>query len=208
MLPRVALCSLFCLCVVSAPAFAAPTGLNTIPTTDIVPLNNWIAQTQNGNTSLHSPSLFIMPSLVFQSQFALTSRIEAGVDYIQPPDADHNEFVFNIKGLLQNEDEWRPNIAVGIWNLASNQPTGYYLTFSKTLNYDQQQRERFRAHFRRNRKLLGRRIHFGFMFNNYGTLEPFVGTDLQLNDSTVFQADWINGAGNAVTFGFAYVLSD
>lgn len=208
MLPHAALPCLLCLIAAGAPAVRSATGLNTIPTTDIVPLHNWLLQTQNGNTSFQTPTFYNQPNLVLQTQFSLTSQIEAGVDYAQPSSVSHNELVFNIKSLLQNEDDIRPNVAVGIWNIGMHQPTGYYLTLSKTLNYAQQQRERFRAHHRRNRKLLGRRIHFGLTFDNYGTVEPFLGTDLQLNDSTVFQADWINGSGNAITFGFVHVLHD
>lgn len=199
---------IFCLLPLAVPVFGSATGLNTIPTTDIVPFHSWVAQFQNGNTLLHTPSLFIQPKFVFQSQFSLTDRMEVGLDYAQPPDASHNELVLNFKGLLQNENELRPNIAVGMWNIANHQTTGYYLTFSKTLNFAQQQQERFRAHHRRNRKLLGRRIHFGITLDNYGTLEPFLGTDLQLNDSSVFQADWINGTGNAITLGLVYILPD
>ena len=84
----------------------------------------------------------------------------------------------------------------------------YYLTFSKTLNYAEQQHVRFLAHHRRNRKLLGRRVHAGLMLNGSGVLEPFAGADLQLSESTVFQLDWINGPGNAITFGIVYVFPD
>lgn len=187
---------------------ASTTGLNTIPTTDIVPPKSWIGQIQNGNTSLNSPTLFARPDLVLQTQYSLGTRIECGLDYIQPPDVGFKEIVFNIKASLQNENDWRPNVAFGIANVAARQRPGYFLTFSKTLNYAQEQAERFRAHHRRNRKLLGRRIHFGVMLDGYGTLQPFLGADLQLNDSTVFQADWINGSANAISAGLVYVLPD
>jgi hypothetical protein len=197
-----------CLIAVVSPACASTTGLNTIPTTDLVPLHSWIGQMQNSNVSFHTPSLFTRPDFIFQTQYSFGSRAEWGVDYIQPPDVDRKELTFNIKELLQNEDQWRPNVAIGIGNVALRQRPGYFITFSKTLNYDQQLRERFRAHHRRNRKLLGRRVHFGLMLDGHGTLEPFLGTDLQLNDSLVFQADWINGSGSAVTAGVAYVFPD
>lgn len=41
-----------------------------------------------------------------------------------------------------------------------------------------------------------------------GAFEPFVGSDLQISDAAVLQADWIAGPGNALTFGLVYVLSD
>jgi hypothetical protein len=197
-----------CLIVAFSPALGSTTSLNTIPTTDLVPLGSWIAQVQNGNVSLSTLSLITRPEPSFQTEYSLGSRMEWGVDYIQPPDVGHMELTLNIKGLLQSEDELRPNVAIGIWNIALHQRPGLFLTFSKTLNYAEEMRERFRAHHRRNRKLLGRRIHAGLTLDGYGTLEPFLGTDLQINESTVFQADWINGSGNALTFGIAYVCPD
>jgi hypothetical protein len=196
-----------CLVAISSPVWGAATGLNTIPTTDIVPYHGMILQLQNGNTSFRFPAFYNAPNLLYQSQFALTNKIEVGADVIGPTDSNVSAVVLNIKELWQNEDEVRPNIAFGIESVANHQSPLYYLTFSKTLNYAQQQRERFRAHHRRNRKLLGRRIHAGLTLTG-GTIEPFLGTDLQLNDSTVFQADWINGPGNAVSMGFVYVLHD
>ena len=197
-----------CLIAVTLPAIASTTGLNTIPTTDLVPQHSWVGQIQNSNLSFHTPSLFVKPDPIVQTEYSFGSRTEWGIDYIQPPDLDRRVFTINIKELVQNEDSLRPNVAVGIGNLTLRQQPGYFLTFSKTLNYNEQMRERFRAHHRRNRKLLGRRVHFGVMLDGHGTLEPFLGTDLQLNDSTVFQMDWINGAGNAITAGFVYVCPD
>ncbi len=85
--------------------------------------------------------------------------------------------------------------------MASHQRAGYYLTLSKTLNYTQQEEERFKAHHRRNRKLLGRRAHIGVTYDGQNTPQPFLGTDLQLNGSDLIQADWISGKGNAVSLG-------
>jgi hypothetical protein len=189
-------------------ASGAPTGLNTIPTTDLVPLHNWIGQIQNGNSGFDVPAFYSAPHLVWESQFALTSQMEAGIDYLQLGPDNRNVVVANIKGQIFAEDYARPNVAIGVMNIASRRVASTYLALSKTLNYDEEQRERFRAHHRRNRKLLGRRIHAGLFVDGEGTVEPFVGTDLQLNDSAVFQADWINGTGNALTAGLAYVLKD
>ncbi|HLJ55581.1 MAG TPA: hypothetical protein VKT77_11130 [Chthonomonadaceae bacterium] len=196
------------LTLVSAACHASTVGLNTIPTTDLVPPHSWIGQIQNGNTQFETPSLLVKPDFIVQTQYSIGTRSEWGVDYIQPPDVDRKQLTFNFKTLLQNEDAWRPNVAVGVGNITTRQLPTYFLTFSKTLNYDQELRERFRAHHRRNRKLLGRRVHFGLTLDSHGAVEPFLGADLQMNDSLVFQTDWINGAGNAVTAGLAYVLPD
>jgi len=149
-----------------------------------------------------------MPLISAQTQFGLQNWLEAGLDYAQTPDLAHDAVVFNAKALLLTEDERAPNIAAGIWNVTQGQTPGYYLTLSKTLNYAQAQAERFRAHHRRSRKLLGRRIHIGTTLDGHGTFEPFAGTDLQLSETFVFQADWIRGPGNAATAGIVYNFPD
>ncbi len=187
---------------------AGPTGLNVIPTTDIAPLNNWIGALANSNTSFTGIPFYRQPLITAQTQFGLESWLEAGIDYAQTPDLAHDAAVFNVKALLLNEDHKQPNVAVGLWNVTQGQAPGYYFTLSKTLNYDQQQAERFRAHHRRNRKLLGRRVHLGGMLDGHGTFQPFAGTDLQISETIVFQADWVRGSGNGATAGIAYVMPD
>lgn len=189
-------------------AIAGPTGLNVIPTTDVVPSGSWIGAIQNGNASFTGVPFYRMPLMTGQTQFSLASWLEAGFDYTSTPDIDQNTLVFNMKALVFAEDETRPNVAVGIWNVTDMERPGYYVTLSKTLNFAQEETERFRAHHRRNRKLLGRRVHVGAMVDGHGVVEPFLGTDLQLNEVAVFQADWVNGNGNALTAGIAYVLPD
>lgn len=185
-----------------------PSGLNIIPTTDIVPFNNWIGSFQNGNTNLTGLPFYRRPVFLTQTQFGIDNMFEAGIDHAQTADIDGNQLVFNAKALLLNEDDLLPNIAAGIMNVTQGQAPSYYITISKTLNYSQQQEQRFRAHHRRNRKLLGRRVHFGFMTDGHGLTQPFLGTDLQLSESAVFQADWVSGAGNQMSAGFSFVLRD
>jgi hypothetical protein len=180
--------------------------LNVIPTTDLVPLGSWIGSIQNQNTSFTGASIFEQPIPVGQTQFAVNSWVEAGLDYATTPDRTSPTGVFNVKAQAMIEDERRPSAAIGIWNVAENQRPGCYVTMSKTLNYSQEQEERFRAHHRRNRKLLGRRVHVGAMLDGHGITQPFVGTDLQLSETAVLQADWVHGPGNALTAGVSLVL--
>ena len=191
-----------------AAAGASPTGLNVIPTTDLVPLQSWVLAFQNSNPDFAAPSLFEHPLFIAETQAGLESWLEAGLDYEQTPDLTAYAVVFNVKALVMQEDEHQPNFAVGMWNVAAGQAPGYYVAFSKTLNYDQEQEERFKAHHRRNRKLLGRRVHLGMMLDGHGIFQPFAGTDLQLNEAVVFQADYVHGAGNTATAGIAWVLPD
>lgn len=46
------------------------------------------------------------------------------------------------------------------------------------------------------------------MTDGHGLTQPFLGTDLQLSESAVFQADWVSGAGNQISAGFSFVLPD
>lgn len=192
----------------TACAGAGPTGLNVIPTTDLTPLNDWILGIQNGNAYFDNLPFYRMPNPTYQSEFGFQTWGEAGFDYIQTPDLYFDAVAFNAKAVALTEDEWRPNVAAGIMNVAFGQAPTYYATVSKTLNFAQQQDERFRAHHRRNRKLLGRRIHFGAMLDGHGIAQPMAGTDLQIDESFVFQADWISGSGNAATAGISYVFPD
>jgi hypothetical protein len=200
--------SLLCAIAAVRLASAAPTGLNVIPTTDIVPSNSLIAAIQNGNSSFSGTPFYKQPQFNVQSQCSLESWLEAGLDYTQTPDLNFETAVLNVKALFLTEDYNVPNAAFGVWNVTNGQKLGYYLTFSKTLNYEEEQRLRFSAHHRRNRKLLGRRIHVGAALDGHGTIQPFAGTDIQLSETAVFQADWVYGAGNAISAGVAYVLAD
>lgn len=193
---------------VAVVAPCAPTGLNVIPTTDIVPTGSWIGGIQNANSNFTGTPFYKQPQFTLQSQYSLTSDLEAGFDLAQTPDIGYQAIVFNIKTLLLSEDDKLPNVAFGFWNVTRGQEPGYYVTLSKTLNYEEEERVRFSAHHRRNRKLLGRRIHVGATLDGHGTIEPFAGTDLQLSETAVFQADWVYGAGNAISAGVAYVLPD
>lgn len=192
----------------AACAWATPTGLNVIPTTDIVPDGSWIGGIENGNPSFTGTPFWRQPQLSFQSQVSLAPWLEAGVDDAETPDQSANSGVFNIKALVMTENGSQPNIALGLWNVAEHQKQGYYFTMSKTLNYDQQQEQRFRAHHRHNRKLMGVRAHLGMMLDGHGISQPFTGTDIQLSDMFVFQADWVHGSGNVATAGVAYILPD
>jgi hypothetical protein len=192
----------------SVTAFAAPTGLNTIPTTDLVPIGSLVGAFQNGNASFTGVGFYQQPQWLYQTQVGVKPWLEAGVDYAPTPNLNGDRFVFNVKALVLNENDTLPNVALGLWNVATGQGPGYYVTVSKTLNYEQEQEERFKAHHRRNRKLLGRRVHVGAMLDGRSIVQPFVGTDLQLSEIAVFQADWIHGSGNNATAGLAYVMPD
>jgi hypothetical protein len=80
----------------------------------------------------------------------------------------------------------------------------YFLVLSKTLNYQQIQYQKFRAHHR-NIKLRGIRLHAG-MLRTSNAWRALTGTDIEVNDHFLVYADWISGARNAVAVGGVLVI--
>ena len=185
---------------------AAPTGLNQIPTTDLVPQGQLSLQLQNGNSDVNgSDSVFHQPQPVPQSEYGLPWNIEAGLDVApsDPPD-DYRPLV-NVKWNPVHEDYRIPAAAIGAAQLGVGFTPTYFLVLSKTLNYDAIQYQKFRAHHR-NRKLRGIRLHSGIM-RTENAWEALVGTDIEVSDHFVVYADWISGASNDVSLGGVVVIN-
>jgi len=194
--------------VVCLPALAsaAPTGLNQIPTTDLVPVKQLTVQLQNGNTEVSgSGSVFHQPQLVYQSQFGLFPRMEAGIDVAPSNPPDDYRPILNLKWNPVQEDYRIPAIAVGATQLGPDFSPNYFLALSKTLNFDQIQYQKFRAHHR-NIKLRGIRLHTG-MLRTSNAWHALVGTDIEVNDHFVAYADWISGTDNAVSMGGVLIIN-
>jgi hypothetical protein len=187
-------------------AQAAPTGLNQIPTTDLVPSGQVSLQLQNGNTEVSGDdSVFHHPEVTPQSEFGLPYNVEAGLDVAPSnPPYDYRP-VFNVKWNPIHEDYYVPAVAVGISQLGVGFSPNYFLVLSKTINYQAIQYQKFRAHHR-NIKLRGIRVHTGILRTS-NAWEALVGTDIEVNDSFVIYADWISGKDNSVSFGGVLVLS-
>jgi hypothetical protein len=192
-------------CVVARAAHAAPTGLNQIPTTDLVPFGQATLQIQNGNTAVRGTTLAEQPQLVGQSQFGLPLRCEAGLDVAPSDPPDEYRPVLNLKWNPLAEGYWNPAAAVGVLGLGVGFDPNYYLVLSKTLNYRQIQYQKFRAHHR-NIKLRGIRLHTGILRTSH-EWRALVGTDVEVSDHFVVYADWISGAENAVSLGGVVVLT-
>lgn len=187
-------------------AQAAPTGLNQIPTTDVVPLHQLSLQLQNGNSEVSGPtSVFHQPQPVPQSEYGLPWNMEAGLD-VAPSDPPHDyRPLLNVKWSALHEDYRIPAAAIGALQLGVGFTPGAFFVLSKTLNYDAIQYQKFRAHHR-NRKLRGIRLHTGIL--GTGTVwHGLVGTDIEVNDHFVVYADWLSGASNAVSLGGVLVVN-
>jgi len=186
-------------------AQAAPTGLNQIPTTDVVPARQLSLQLQNGNTEVSGDtSVFHQPQPVLQSEYGLPWNVETGLDIApsDPPD-DYRPMV-NLKWSGVHEGYRTPAAAIGATQLGVGFTPNYFLVLSKTLDYGAIQYQKFRAHHR-NRKLRGIRVHTGILRTG-NAWEALVGTDIELNDHFVIYADWISGASNSVSLGGVFVI--
>ncbi len=187
-------------------AQAAPTGLNTIPTADLIPVHQWTFTLQNGNASVaESPTLFQQPQPLYQLQFGLTPQLEGGLDFApaNPPHDYRPQFNLKWKPLPEAYD--RPAVAAGVATLGPGFEPSAYLVVTRTINFDQVQYNKFKAH-RRNIKLRGRRVHAGLIHTADGTF-PMLGADWELSDRVVLYSDWISGRANAVTLGGVYALN-
>jgi hypothetical protein len=193
-------------CLLPLAARAAPTGLNQIPTTDLVPFKQLSLQLQNGNTEVSGrASVFHQPQLVPQSEFGLPGNVEAGVD-VAPSDPPHDyRPILNLKWSPVREDYRIPAAAIGATQLGVGFTPNYFLVLSKTLDYDQIQYQKFRAHHR-NIKLRGIRLHTGILRTD-NAWRALVGSDFEVNDHFVVYADWISGGRNAVSLGGVLVLN-
>jgi hypothetical protein len=194
------------LCLLSVAVEGAPTGLNQIPTTDLVPVKQLTLQIQNGNTEISGrSSVFHQPQLLPQSEFGLPWNMEAGLDISpsDPPDAYRP--ILNLKWSPVREGYRLPAVAIGATQLGVGFAPNYFLAVSKTLNYQQIQYQKFRAHHR-NIKLRGFRLHAGLLRTS-NAWRALVGTDIEVSDHLVVYADWISGEHNAVSLGGVIVIN-
>jgi hypothetical protein len=188
-------------------AQAAPTMLNQIPTPDLVPFHQLSLQLANGNTEVSGDaSVWHQPQVEPQTQFGLPWRMEAGLDVVPSnPQQDYRP-VLNLKWSPLEESYRIPAGAVGITQVGPNFTPDYYVVLSKTLNYDQIAYQKFRAHHR-NIKLRGIRLVAGAQVNSRDAWNALVGTDIEVNDHFIVQADWISGARNSVSLGGVLVIN-
>jgi len=95
-------------------------------------------------------------------------------------------------------------VAVGVSQLGVGFTPNEFLVLSRTINYQQVQYQKFRAHHR-NLKLRGLRAHAGIL-RTANAWRALLGTDVELSDHCVLYADWISGAPGAVSLGGVLVI--
>lgn len=187
-----------------AVAFGAATGLNVIPTADLVPNRQLDVQVSNGNSEVDGRANFLhQPQLEPQFEIGLPWHMETGLD-LTP--SDHGDYrpQMNFKWTPLAEGDWNPAVAGGVEALGLGFSPSYYLVASKTLNFTAIQYQKFRAHHR-NIKLRGIRFHAGIL-REPNAWRAMVGTDVEINDYFVLYADWVSGPSNQVSLGGVFVI--
>jgi hypothetical protein len=187
-------------------AWAGPTGLAQIPTTDLVPWRQVNAVLQNGNATLRGDeSILHRPEPVPQAEVGLPWNAEGGIDVVPEDRPEDYRPLLNLKWRPLDESYRRPAVALGAAQLGVGfQPT-LFLVASKTLDYEHIQYQKFRAHHR-NIKLRGIRVHTGLL-RTASAWRAMIGTDVELSDHFVLWADWISGGSNAVSLGGVIVFN-
>ena len=193
-------------CLLGGTAWAAPTGLNVIPTADLVPFRQLSAVLQNGNTVLRGgSSVFRQPEPVPQFEAGLPWNLETGLDLVPADRPEDYRPQVNLKWRLLDEGYRWPAVAAGVSQLGVGFTPNYFLVASRTINYQQIQYQKFRAHHR-NIKLRGIRAHVGILRTG-NAWRALLGTDIELSDHFVLYADWISGSENAVSLGGVLVIN-
>lgn len=191
--------------LLAAPASAAPTGLNVVPTTDLIPPRHLLVQLQNGNTEVRGDrSVWHQPQPVFQTETGLPWHAETGIDFAPASAPGRYRPQFNLKWRALEESDLSPAVA-GVAQLGPGFTPVYSLIATKTLNYAALEHQKFRAHHR-NIKLRGIRFHAGIQRTFGDRWHALVGTDVELSDRLVFYGDWTSGSSSAVTLGGVFVV--
>jgi hypothetical protein len=161
-------------------AHCAPSGLNIMPTTDV--LDPGVVSLETESIGPGTPwSADAAVGLLFE--IGLGNGWEAGVDHL----FDSGNTWLNVKYRVCEESEARPALAVGLEAIGADAGIQPYLTASKSLG--------------------ATRGHLG-MFGIGRTNRAMLGLDRPLSRRVTFQADYVSGAPNALTYGLEINLND
>ena len=155
---------------------AAPSGLALIPTADVVPNKEFVAELQLDGTldPLDSGCRFLNLELGF------ADRIEAGIDYDASADTDE-PWLFNAKFLLATNIADTAALAVGLRNLgAEEEPEAYTVTTCAFGDF---------------------RLHFGCTESEERNLDGIVGFDYAWTEGWWLYGEWTSGPENAGAVG-------
>jgi hypothetical protein len=169
-------------------AFAAPSGLNLMPSASIMPFGTNLVTFERPS----SPKLFVPDNAAVKStQTALFPGVmEGGIDEIS---GDEGHTVYNLKLLLEPDAQGAPGLAIGVQNLRHKCHPQRYLIASKSLVEDVSS-ETFLT------------VHGGWMTGESGTT-TLMGVDVYAS-GLYFAADRARGAGIARSAMYAGISID
>ncbi len=158
---------------------AAVEGLLQIPTADLTPVGALNLEVANeGAFGYKETDTFV------NTQYGLSPRVAVGVDI--DASEDSADVIANAKFLLATETARRPAVAFGIHDAGPGLHSGSYLVLTKELG--------------------GFRGHAGYVHAD-GQDEWFVGADTSPSERLTIEADYVHGAGNGASIGFAYYFA-
>lgn len=173
-------CCVLMSAAVSLSAWGAPSGLNVIPTADVL---------DRGTVSLEFETAG--PGLPWDSgcddfllfQIGAGNGVELGVDRC----LNDPESWINVKWRVLDESDGRPALALGVQGIGYDDVAQPYVVALKTFG--------------------DTRLHTGLLAID-GKTRWMLGADHPLSRQVVLQADYTSGDENSTTFGIAFAVSD
>ena len=161
---------------------ACYTGLTIIPTADVLDHGEYgLEQQFDGTFAAVGEN-----TQVFDMEFGLLPRLEAGADFDLARDSD-SRVLLNAKYLISEGGKHRPALALGTCNVGTNARSVPYLV--ATRGFD------------------ALRGHLGIM-RMEGRDRWFVGSDFALNERLMLMADYVSGSENTSSVGASYQVND
>ena len=166
--------------LIAVPAFACYTGMNLIPTVDMVGQRTLRLDLQiEGDTDGIRADTWI-----FNTQYGISDQFEFGIDHDFSDGASPRNML-NFKYLIPSSNVLKIPISLGVCNVADSTKADLYAVTA------------YQADFAR--------LHFG-----YGRLESedewFVGADKAIGGYTLM-AEYMHGQANSLTLGTSYNLT-
>jgi hypothetical protein len=107
-------------------ALAAPTGLNAMPTAEVLAIGEARVQYETDG----SGKLFVPPDgALYGTQVGLLLGLEGGVDEVVDKGT-----VYNLKWRMQGEGMMRPAIAIGVQNVTPDEKPQFYVVATKSFS--------------------------------------------------------------------------
>jgi hypothetical protein len=162
------------LLMISGLAWTYPTSLNVIPTADMLDPGSMRIEFENDGYS----RIFTADSESYWLlEAAFGPRLEFGVDVY---DAEDTTTVVNAKYALLQETDQSPAVAFGALDIGEGASPTYYLAAAKDLGPT--------------------RLHVGGIGDRY-TVNPMLGCEVPVGNTSWLLFDWIGGDENYLTAG-------